>query len=104
MKSARCARLRRDGDRGDHGVAAVVVERVQQRVEAAHLDGAGDLHLLADQPREIDIEAGRIAVGTGIVERRIVDLGEEADQRDARRSGRSGRRRGSQKPGTETGG
>ena len=78
------AGLRRDGDRGHHGVAAVVGERRQQRIEPPHLDGAGDFQLLADHPREIDVEAGRIAVGTGVVERRIVDLGDEADQRDAR--------------------
>ena len=77
------AHLRRLGDRGDHRVALVLVERVDQRIEAAHLDGAGDLDLLADQPRQIDVEAGRRAVGAGIVERRIIGLGEEADDADA---------------------
>ena len=81
------ARVRRDRDRGHHRVAAVFVERRHQRVEPAHLHRAGDLQLLADHPREIDVEAGRIAVRAGIVERRIVDLGEKADQRDARQVG-----------------
>ena len=57
------ARLRRHRDRGDHRLAAILVERRHQRIEAAHLDGAGDLQLLADQPREIDIEAGRMPSG-----------------------------------------
>jgi hypothetical protein len=35
------ARFRGGGDRGDHGVAAIVVERIEQRVERARLDGAG---------------------------------------------------------------
>ena len=36
-------------DRGDHGVAAIVVERVEQTAEAPRLDGAVDLDLVADQ-------------------------------------------------------
>ena len=54
-------------------------------------------------PRQIDVESGRIAVGAGVVERRVIDLGEEADHVMRDRSGRSGRRRGSQKPGTAIG-
>ena len=79
------AGLRRDGNRGHHRIAAVVGERRQQRVEPPHLHCAGDFQLLADHPRQIDVEAGRIAVGPRIVERRIVDFGDEADQRDARK-------------------
>jgi len=77
------ARVGRDRDGGDRGVAPVVVERVEQRIEAPHLHRAGDVQLLADRPREVDVEARRIAVRTRIVERRIIDLGHEADQGDA---------------------
>ena len=45
--------------------ALIGVERGHQRFETAHLDGAGDLELLADQPRQIDVEALRIAVRPG---------------------------------------
>ena len=62
----------------------LVVMRVDQGLEAAHLDGAGDLDLVAQRARQIDIEAGRIAVGAGEVERRIIGLGQEADHGDAR--------------------
>ncbi len=78
------ARLRRYGERGDHRLGAVLAQRLQQRVEAAHLDRAGDLELLADEPRKLDVEAGRTAVGARVVERRIVEFGQEADLRDAR--------------------
>ena len=74
-------------DRGDHRVAPIVVERVEQRIEAARLDGASSLDLVAQQPRQIDVEAGRIAVGAGIVERRIIEVGEETDDLDARQIG-----------------
>ena len=70
-------------DRGDHGVAAIVVERIKQRIERPRLDGAADLDLLANEPCEIDIETGRIAVRADIVERRIIDVGEKADGLDA---------------------
>ena len=70
--------------RGDHGVAVIVVQRRDQRIEAPHLHRAGDFDLLADQARQIDIEAGRRAVGPGIVERRVVGLGQKADDADAR--------------------
>ena len=73
------AHLGRDRDRGDDAVAAVLVERRQQGLEAAHLDGAGELELLAHHAGEIDVEALRIAVRPGEIERRIVDLGQEAD-------------------------
>ena len=78
------AHVRRRRNRGDDGVAIVGVERADQRVEAAHLHRAGDLELLADHPRQIDIEAGRRAIRPGIVERRIIGFGEEADDVDAR--------------------
>ena len=38
---------------------------------------------VANEPRQIDIESGGIAIRTGVVERRIIDLGRELDQRDA---------------------
>ncbi len=81
------ARLRRGGDRGDHRVAAIVGERIEQRVERPRLDGARDLDLVADQARQIDVESDRIAVRPRIVERRIVDVGEETDALDAREIG-----------------
>ena len=43
-----------------------------------------ELQLFADQPRELDVEPGRIAVRPRIVEGRVVELGQEADLRDAR--------------------
>ncbi len=42
-----------------------------------------ELELLAHHAGEIDVEALRIPVGTGEVERRIVDLGQEPDHADA---------------------
>ena len=65
----------------------LLFKRADQRIEAPHLHGAGDLDLLADQPRQIDIEAGGRAIRAGIVERRIIGLGEEADDADARQIG-----------------
>src|ERR1043165_5240005 len=62
--------LRRDRERGDDGIRAVLGERLQQRVEAAQLNRALDFQLFADQPRELDIEAGRVSIGPRIVERR----------------------------------
>jgi hypothetical protein len=56
------ARLGGDRERRDDRVGAVLAERLQQRVEAAQLDRALQLQLLADQPRQLDIEARRIAV------------------------------------------
>ena len=47
--------------------------------------GASGFQLLADQARQIDIEALRMAVSAGVVERRIVILGEEANEGDARK-------------------
>ena len=81
------AHLRRHRQRSDDGIAAVGGERIDQRLEAAHLDGAGDLDLVAQRARQIDIEAGRIAVGAGEVERRIIGLGQEADHGETRQIG-----------------
>ena len=81
------AQLRAHRHRGDDGVAPVRGERIDQRLEAAHLHGAGDLDLLAQRAGEIDVEAGRIAVGAGVVERRVVGLGQEADHGQARQVG-----------------
>ena len=78
------ARLDGRRDRGDHGIAAVVLERIEQEVEAPRLDRAGGLDLVAQQPRQIDVEAGGVAVRPGIIERRIIHFGEEADRLDAR--------------------
>ena len=80
-------RLRGGSDRGDHRVAAILVECIEQRVERPRLDGAADLDLVADAAGEIDIEAGRVAVLPGIVERRIIEIGQEADGLDARQVG-----------------
>ena len=77
------AQFRRHRQRGDDGVAAVAGERVHQRLEAPHLDRAGDLDLLAQGARQIDIEAGRIAVGAGEVEGRIVGFGQKTDHGQA---------------------
>src|SRR5690242_10181530 len=60
------ARVGGDRDRGDGGVAAIVIERVDQRVEPAHLHRAGDVQFLADLAREIDVEADRIAIRSGV--------------------------------------
>jgi hypothetical protein len=81
------ARIGGHRDRGDHRLPAILVQRRHQRIEAAHLNRAGDFELLADQSRQIDVEAGRMPVGAGIVERRIVHLGHEADLREAREIG-----------------
>ena len=81
------AHFRRRRDRGDCRIALVAVERRNERLEAAHLDGAGDLELLAHHARQIDVEALRVAVRAGEIERRIVGLGEETDHADARQIG-----------------
>ena len=60
-------------------------QRVQQGVEAARLDGAGPAQLLADGARELDGEAGQPAIGPCEMQRRVVVVGQEAD--DARRAG-----------------
>ena len=75
------------GDRGDRRIGLVRVERAHHGLEAAHLNGAGELELLADQPRQIDVEALRVAVRPGEIERRVVDLGDEADDVDPRHIG-----------------
>ena len=49
--------------------------------------GAGDLDLVAEQSREIDVEAGGIAVRAGEIERRIVGFGQKPDHREARQIG-----------------
>ena len=74
----------RHRQRSDDGIAAVFRQRVDQGIEPAHLHGAVDLQLLADESRQIDVETGRIAVAAGIVERWVIDLGEKADDADAR--------------------
>src|SRR5262249_45091351 len=56
-------------DRRDRGIALVAVERRNERLKAAHLNGAGELELLAQHAREIDVEALRVTVRTAIVER-----------------------------------
>ena len=56
------ARLRRHRKRRDHRIGAIFGQRLQQGIEAAQLDRALELQLLADQPRELDVEARRIAV------------------------------------------
>ncbi len=78
---------RRRRHRRDRRIAAVRRQRIQQRLETAHLDRAGHLDLGAQQPRKIDVEAGGIAVRSGEIERRVVGLGEEADHGDARQVG-----------------
>ena len=77
------AQLRRHRQRGDDGIAAVARDRIEQGLEPPHLDGAGDLDLLAKLPRQIDIEAGGIAVGAGEVERRVIGFGQKPDHREA---------------------
>ncbi|MGY3295100.1 hypothetical protein ACVWWP_008167 [Bradyrhizobium sp. LM3.6] len=78
------AELRAHRHRGNDGIAPVGSERVHQRLEAAHLHRAGDLDLLTQRAGEIDVEAGRIAVGAGVVEGRIVGLGQETDHGQTR--------------------
>ena len=81
------AQLRRHRQRGDDGVAPVAGDGIEQRLETPHLDRAGDLDLVADHPRQIDIEACRVAVGAGEIERRIIGLGQKPDHRQARQIG-----------------
>jgi len=83
--------------------AAVGGERVDQGFEAAHLDGGRCLDLVARSRAPVDVESRRDCVAPVKFERRIVRLGQEADTVSRDRSGRSGRRRGSQKPGTAWG-
>ncbi len=71
--------LRGRRDRSDRRVALVAVERGDERLEPTHLHGALELELVAHHAREVDVEALWIAVGSGEVERRIIDLGEETD-------------------------
>ena len=78
------SRLRRHRDRGDQRVAAIFRQSRHECIEAAHLDGAGDFQFIADRAREVDVKAGRIAVGAGVVERRIIGFGQETDDGDAR--------------------
>src|SRR5262249_56054399 len=96
-----------DGDRCDNRVAAILIKRIHQQVEAARLNRARDLDLIAELPRQIDIEPGRIAVRSDIIERRIIELDEKPDRLDTRnipsfgptsripepRNGRPGRQR-----------
>src|SRR5262249_23541222 len=70
-------------DRSDHGVAAIVVERIEQQFESPRLDGAGGLDLIAELAGEVDVEADGIAIGACIIERRIVELGPKANRLDA---------------------
>ncbi len=81
------AQLRRHRQRGDDGVAAVAGDRIEQRLEPPHLHRAGNLDLLAEQPGQIDIEAGGIAVGAGEVERRIIGFGQKPDDGQPRQIG-----------------
>ena len=67
------------GDGRDRGVRGAGFDRAENRVEPARLDRAGDLQLLADGAREIDVEAGQRAVGPGEGEGRIFVVGDEAD-------------------------
>src|SRR5581483_1313889 len=53
--------------------------RIEQRIEAARLNRAGGFDLVAQQPRQIDVEPRRVAVSAGIIERRIIQIGEETD-------------------------
>ena len=81
------AQLRRYRHRRDNGVAAVTGDGVDQRFEPAHLDGAGDLDLVAKRARQIDVEASGIAVGPGKVERGVIRLGQKPDHCQARQIG-----------------
>ena len=76
------ARLGGDGERGDGGVAGILVERGDERVPTAALNGAGKLQLLANGPRQIDVEAGDRAVRQREIEGRIIILGQKADLLD----------------------
>ena len=76
---------RRDGC--DGSIPLIAVERRNKRFEAAHLDCAGELELLAQHARQIDVEALRIPVRPGVIERRVVGLGKEPDDTDARQIG-----------------
>src|SRR5215470_8311704 len=77
------ARGRRDRNRSDDCVAAIVVERIEQQFKSPRLDGAGDLDLVAELAGKVDVEPDRIAIGAGIVEWRIIELGEKANRLDA---------------------
>ena len=70
--------------RGNHGITVVVAERGNQGIEAAHLNGAIDLEVLANHARDIDVKAGRIAVGAGKIKGRIIDFGQKPNRGDVR--------------------
>ena len=83
----RVAQRRRRRHRGDHRVALARLERIDQRIPGARLDRAADLQLLADRARDLDVEAGQRAVGTGEIERGIIVVGQEADRAEPRNVG-----------------
>ena len=87
MKSTCALGGGRRGDGRDRGVGGAGFDRAENCVEAARLDRAGDLQLLADGARKIDVEARQRAVGTGKGEGRIFVVGDEADGAQAAQIG-----------------
>src|SRR5262245_5872879 len=81
------AHLGRRRDRGNNGIAVLAVARSDQCIELTHLHRARDLKLFANQPGKIHIEPYRCTVRPGIIERRIVGFGKEADDADAGKVG-----------------
>src|SRR5207249_1059629 len=73
---------RRYGDGCDDGVASIIIECIEQQIESARLNGAGRFDFIAELPRKIDIESGRIAIWPSKIERRIIELGKKADGLD----------------------
>ena len=60
--------------------AVLAVSVGRQIVPLPRLDGAADRELGADRAREVDVEAGQMAVGVEEVERREIVGGDEADR------------------------
>ena len=81
------AQRRRRPHRRDHRVALAGPQRIDERVPAPRLHGAGQMQLLADGAGDLDVEAGERAVGISEIERRIVVGGEEADRLQPRQVG-----------------
>ncbi len=89
-KIERRAGLRIDADGRHERVALIVIQRVDQCIEAARLDRASNFQLLANGAREIDVEAGERSVRQREMERRIIVLGQEPQAAQAAQIGLGG--------------
>ena len=59
--------------------AVLALQRVGEIVERPRLDGAADGELGADRPRQVDVEAGEVAVRVEKIEGREIVGGDEAN-------------------------